>query len=62
MKQSQASVRITCSVNLKTNERTVSIDVLDPETFKTIICIDMSPKDFAETLTSHIDRPAKITK
>ena len=55
------SVRITCGVNLKTNERLIEIAILDPKTMGTVVVVEMTPKDFAETLTSHVDRPAMVT-
>jgi len=53
-----AKVRITCGTNLKTNERTIEIQVLDGKTANVLATIEMTPQDFAETLVSHVDRPA----
>ena len=53
-----SSVRITCGTNLLTNERVIEIQVMDATTCKTLLTVEMEPKEFAETLVSHVDRPA----
>ena len=58
MKTPNAKVRIACGTNLKTNERTIEIEVLDDKTAQVKMRIYMTPQDFAETLVSHVDRPA----
>ena len=55
-----AYVQITCMVGLSTNERTICIDISRTSGEVPFLHLEMSPNDFAETLCSHIARPAKM--
>jgi hypothetical protein len=60
MKDEKAHVTIVCMVGLSTNERTVRIDISKEPGGIPYLSLEMSPKDFAETLCSHISRPAIV--
>jgi hypothetical protein len=53
-------VTVTCPENLRTNERTIEISVSETAGGRPFLVVEMSPKDFAETVCGHIARPARI--
>jgi len=59
-KRDFATVNITCELNLSTNERTITIEITKIGRTRPFLVVSMTPKDFAETLCSHIGRPAIV--
>ena len=59
-KKKSGSLMVTCGVNLSTNERTIGIEIANGPGERPFLVVEMTPKDFAEALCSHISRPALI--
>jgi hypothetical protein len=52
--------RISCGVNLRSNERTIEIEVGGDIGSRPFIIVKMTPKDFSEALVSHVDRQCQV--
>ncbi len=61
MSTPNASVTILCGVNMRTNARTVYIEVARSPGERPYIRLEMTPEAFAESALSHIARPATAT-